>query len=237
MKLSIENTQCTPQLEVENIYAAYVKKEILRGVSLNVVRGEITFLHGGNGSGKSTLLKTIAGLLLPTKGRILFDGKDITRMSVHNRQKVGIGYLLQGGRIFPNLTVGENMAIALKHHRNGKTGSDVQPGSIFHDLREKINVRAGLLSGGQRQMLSIEMVLAQEPDLVLFDEPTGGLTHDLSVEILDHIARFVQKRNCGVLIVEQNVDAARKVCDRQLTLSEAKIVQTIFCERLDKKQP
>jgi ABC-type branched-subunit amino acid transport system ATPase component len=122
------------------------------------------------------------------------------------------------------------MAITLKHHRNGSNGSDVQPGSIFPVLHEKSNVRAGLLSGGQRQMLAIEMILAQEPALALLDEPTGGLSHDLSLEILDHIAKYVQQRNCGVLIVEQNVDAARKVCDRQLTLNEGRIVQTMNCE-------
>ena len=230
---SQRHTQSTPLLMVEDVFAAYVKKEILRKVSLSVNRGEIAVLLGGNGSGKSTLLKAIAGLLHPTTGRIAFDGHDITRMSVHKRQKMGIGYLLQGGRVFPNLTADENMAIVMRHHRNGNNGSDVQLGSIFPALREKTSVRAGLLSGGQRQMLAIEMVLAQEPALVLLDEPTGALSHNLSIDILDHIARYVQQRDCGVLIVEQNVDAARKVCDRQLRLNEGRIVQEIHCEISD----
>jgi ABC-type branched-subunit amino acid transport system ATPase component len=230
MTLTAAHTPSTLLLGVEDVYAAYVKKEILRGVSLNINRGEIAVLLGGNGSGKSTLLKTIAGLLIPATGRIVFDGRDVTRMSIHNRQKAGIGYLLQGGRVFPNLTVGENMATAMKHHRNVNNGSDVKPGSIFPALRDKTGVRAGLLSGGQRQMLAIEMVLAQEPALALLDEPTGALSHDLSIEILDHLARYVQQRDCGALIVEQNVEAARKVCDRQLTLNEGRIVQAIYCE-------
>src|SRR5689334_6229942 len=97
-----------PLLALEGIYAAYVKKDVLRGVSLIVNRGEIVALLGGNGSGKSTMLKTIAGLLHPTKGRVLLDGVDVSDEATHVRQMMGMGYLMQGGRVFPNLTVAEN---------------------------------------------------------------------------------------------------------------------------------
>ena len=218
-------SQTTPLLRVVGVHAAYVKKEILRGVSLTVNRGEIVALLGGNGSGKSTLLKTIAGLLQPTKGQIEFNGRDITQLSVHGRQKGGIGYLLQGGRVFPNLSVEENFEIAMKHHRNGHNGARAKLGSIFPPLREKTNVRAGLLSGGQRQMLAIEMVLAQEPELALLDEPTGALSHDLAITILRTVSQFVKQSSCGILLVEQNVEEATKVSHRCLRLQEGGVAE------------
>lgn len=213
----------TPLLRVEQLHAAYVKKEILRGVSLAVNRGEIVALLGGNGSGKSTLLKTIAGLLHPTQGRIEYQGHDITRLSIHNRQKSGIACLLQGGRVFPNLSVAENFEIAMKHHHNGHNGTEPALGSVFPQLREKVKDRAGLLSGGQRQMLAIEMVLAQKPGLALLDEPTGALSHDLALAILKNISAFVQRSGCGVLLVEQNVEEASKVSHRLLRLQSGMI--------------
>ena len=218
-------------LRVVGVHASYVKKEILRGVSLTVDRGEIVALLGGNGSGKSTLLKTIAGLLQPTKGRIEFNGRDITQLGVHGRQKGGIGYLLQGGRVFPNLSVEENFEIAMKHHRNGHNVAGAKLGSIFPPLREKTNVRAGLLSGGQRQMLAIEMVLAQEPELALLDEPTGALSHDLAILILKTVSEFVRQSGCGALLVEQNVEEASKVSNRCLRLQEGDVTvsSTVGC--------
>lgn len=218
-------SQTPPLLGIEGVHAAYVKKEILRGVSLTVDRGEIVALLGGNGSGKSTLLKTIAGLLHPTKGRIEFNGQDVTQSSVNARQNGGIGYLLQGGRVFPNLSVAENFEIATKHHRNGHNGTGAKLGSIFPALREKTNVRAGLLSGGQRQMLAIEMVLVQEPELALLDEPTGALSHDLAITILKTVSNHVQQTGCGVLLVEQNVKEATKVSHRRLRLELGSVKQ------------
>lgn len=223
MSQQVTNSQSEPLLVIENIHASYVRKEILRGVSLSVKRGEIVALFGGNGSGKSTLLKTVAGLLRPTKGRIEFNGQDITHLSVHGRQKRGISYLLQGGRVFPNLTVLENFEIAMKHHRNGHKGSGAVLGSIFPALCEKTGVRAGLLSGGQRLMLAIEMVLAQEPELALLDEPTGALSADFAHSILDRVSTYVQSKNFGVLLVEQNVLEAQKVARRHLFLANGGI--------------
>lgn len=228
--------QPAPLLHVDGIHAAYVKKEILRGVSLTVDRGEIVAVLGGNGSGKSTLLKTIAGLLQPTEGRIECNGCDITQSSVHGRQKRGIGYLLQGGRVFPNLSVEENFEIAMKHHRNGHNGAGAKLGSIFPPLRDRTNVRAGLLSGGQRQMLAIEMVLAQEPDLALLDEPTGALAPNLASTVLGTIAEHVRTRGCAVLLVEQNVVEADKVSARSFRLVEGVSEKLTAKRRNDESQ-
>jgi ABC-type branched-subunit amino acid transport system ATPase component len=222
------NSQTASLLQVEGVYAAYVKKEILCNISLAVHRGEIVTLRGENGSGKSTLLKTIAGLLHPTKGRIKFKSQDITNLTVPERQREGIGYLLQGGRVFPNLLVAENFEIAMNHHRNGHHLVNAQLGMIFPHLLEKRNVRAGLLSGGQRQMLAIEMVLAQEPEIALLDEPTGALSNDLATLILKTIRDYVQRIHCGVLLVEQNLDEALKVSDRNLRIELGSIKSEVI---------
>jgi branched-chain amino acid transport system ATP-binding protein len=215
-----------PLLTVDNLHAAYVKKEILRGVSLTVSRGEIVALLGGNGSGKSTLLRTIAGLLHSMRGGIQFNGSEITAMSVLERQRLGVGYLLQGGRVFPNLTVAENIEVAMKHQHNVHRGRDLTPGAIFSVLKERAQVRAGLLSGGQRQMLAIEAVLAQEPSLALLDEPTAALSRDAVAQILAAVREFVARTSCGVLLVEQNVQEAKQITDRQLRLVDGRIDQS-----------
>jgi ABC-type branched-subunit amino acid transport system ATPase component len=225
MTTQATNPQAFPLLRIEGVCAAYVKKEILRGVSLTVNRGEIVALIGGNGSGKSTLLKTIAGLLQPTEGRIEFDGRDITRLSVHGRQKAGIGYLLQGGPVFPSLVVEENFGIAMKHRRNGHDGNGTKLGSIFPVLQEKASLRAGLLSGGQRQMLAIEMVLAQRPEVLLLDEPTGSLSPNTVGTILKEIAMFTKNYGCSTLLVEQNVVEAARIANRQLRLQDGIAIQ------------
>jgi ABC-type branched-subunit amino acid transport system ATPase component len=207
-------------LHVEGLHVAYVKKEILCGVSLSVNRGEVVVIVGSNGAGKSTLMKALAGLLRPTRGLILLNGEDITTLSSRQRQKSGVGCLLQGGRVFSNLTVEENFAIALSEHRNGRSGNMPTLGAIFPYLRERSSTRAGLLSGGQRQMLAIEMVLAQEPELALLDEPTGAVALELSRQLLQKIAEYSKTRQAGVLLIEQNVAEAVRIGNHVLRLTE-----------------
>jgi len=217
------NKKNSPLLVAEDIHASYIKKEILHGVSFTMERGEIVALLGGNGSGKSTLLKTIAGLLKPTQGRIFFDGRDISNCAVRTLQKYGIGYLVQGGQIFPNLTVEENFLVAFDHAPKHNS-SMPSLGNIFPDLRIRKNERAGLLSGGQRQMLAIEMVLCQCPSLILLDEPTGSLSPGTADLILDAILSFKKNFGCCILLVEQNVIKAEMIADRCLRLQDGKIL-------------
>jgi branched-chain amino acid transport system ATP-binding protein len=146
-------------------------------------------------------------------------------MSVHGRQRLGIGYLLQGGRVFPNLTVTENLAVAMQNHRKGHQGRSVEPGRIFSALKVRASVRAGLLSGGQRQMLALEVLLAQEPDLALLDEPTAALSRDAVEQILAAVKEFAGRNGCGVLLVEQNVHEAKRITDRQLRLVDGIVGQ------------
>ena len=212
-----------PLLILEDIHASYVKKEILRGVSFEVMPGEVLALLGGNGSGKSTTLKVIAGVLAPSKGRVLFHGKDITHATPHQRQKLGIGYLLQGGRVFPNLTVAENLRIAYSHTRDGAHGTHPPPaiGSIFPELGARQTTRAGLLSGGQRQMLAIEMILAQRPLLALLDEPCAALSPQFASKLLHQIKEQAGNHE-AFLVVEQNTESARIASKRVLNLADGK---------------
>ena len=208
-----------PLLVVEDVHAAYFKKEILRGVSFSVERGEIVAVLGGNGSGKSTLLKTIVGLLRQSRGKIILEGMDISSVAVRSRQQMGIVHLLQGGQIFPNLTVGENFGIAVTHSPECRGGRPAL-GDVFSELKTLKVDRAGLLSGGQRQMLAIEMVLAQRPRLALFDEPTGSLSTSNVGGMLEAIASFSRDFGCSMLLVEQNVAEAQRVAKRCLRLED-----------------
>lgn len=206
-----------PILKVENVHAAYSKKEILRGLSFEVYPGEVVMLLGENGAGKSTALKVIAGLLRPTQGRIEFNGRDITRCDVQERQRLGIGCLLQGGRVFPNLTVQDNFKLALSYgRRNSKPAP--QLGEIFSVLRDRRNDRAGLLSGGQRQMLALEMMAVQQPRIALLDEPSAALSEEHAPALSSMFAEATNDDR-ALVIVEQQPDAIKASQLRQLNLT------------------
>lgn len=211
-------TSSAPILALENVHAAYLQKEILRGLSLTVHAGEIVALLGENGSGKSTTLKVIAGLLRPSQGSVRFRDRELNGLEVSQRQGLGIGYLMQGGRVFPNLTVQENFSLALAQANDaGKNPNSL--GDWFPVLRDREDARAGLLSGGQRQMLAIEMVLTQKPQLLLLDEPTAALSGELAKEILTSIRHCTQSTGAAALLIEQNAEAALATADRTLQLN------------------
>lgn len=207
-----------PILKVEHVHAAYSKKEVLRGLTFEVYPGEVVMLLGENGAGKSTVLKLIAGLVRPTAGRVAFMGQDITHCDVHMRQRLGIGCLLQGARVFPNLTVGENFQLAASYARSSSK-SFPRLGEIFPTLRERAKDRAGLLSGGQRQMLAIEMVCAQQPRLVLLDEPCAALS-EANVPPLLSLLGTAHQNDRAFLIVEQQPEVVRTPSLRQLSLTK-----------------
>jgi len=209
-----------PVLEMDEVHAAYLGKEILRGASLTVGQGEIVAILGENGAGKSTTLKVVAGLLHPSKGSVRFRGRDLLGADTARRQRLGIGYLMQGGRVFPNLTVQENHNLALA---GGRTGQGPAPrlGDWFPALRDRGPTRAGLLSGGQRQMLAIEMVLAQRPGLLLLDEPTAALADDAAAAVLTTVEGYVARESAAALLVEQNIGAALTLAHRRVILAGA----------------
>jgi ABC-type branched-subunit amino acid transport system ATPase component len=211
----------TPLLEICNIHAAYLQKEILHGVSLTVHAGEIVALLGENGAGKSTVLKVVAGLLPPSQGTIRYRGRDLNGLGITERLRLGIGYLMQGGRVFPNLTVQENFELAAAEAR--KAGCEPAClGDWFPLLRDRRHDRAGLLSGGQRQMLAIEVVLARRPELLLLDEPTGALTEEISLLMFSQVKHYVESRAAAALLVE-HVLAASSFATHHLQLTNGAI--------------
>jgi branched-chain amino acid transport system ATP-binding protein len=180
-------------LLVHDVHVYYGEKHVLQGVSLEVKRGEIVALLGRNGVGKTTTLRTIMGLIKPRAGRIIFKDADITGLPAFKRARLGIGYVPQGRRLFPNLTVLENLKSGLR----GKFKWDLLKPvfELFPVLKERVNQKAGTLSGGEQQMLAIARALVTEPELLLMDEPTMGLMPALVHELMERI-KELNMRGC-----------------------------------------
>lgn len=211
-------------LSIENIIAGYSKKEILRGASLRVLSGEITVVIGPNGAGKSTLLKAIVGLLKPKSGKVVWQGKDITRLEPHDHLEEGIAYLMQGGEVFPSLSVGENLQVAgfrLTEERLKERVAWVF--HLFPRLKDLQSRRAGVLSGGERQMLALGMILLQKPKLLLLDEPSaGGLTPALAKEVFKTLRRINEEEKVSILLIEQNIREAVNIAHRVYLLKDGR---------------
>ena len=204
-------------LEVDQIHSFYGKSHILHGVSLNIGRGEIVALLGRNGVGKSTTLKAIMGLVQPSQGRVMFDGRPITGLPSHRLARLGIGYVPEERRIFRLLTVTENLRTGLDRHGVGKDRKTELLDKVydfFPVLAERRNQAGGTLSGGEQQMLAIARAMMLEPKIILLDEPTEGLMPRMVSQIREIIAAL-HRENVAVLLVEQNVPltlaAARRV--------------------------
>jgi branched-chain amino acid transport system ATP-binding protein len=209
-------------LKLENIAASYGKKEILKGVSIHVEKGEIVSLIGPNGAGKSTLLKTIIGLLPPIGGRVLLNGMDITRLAPHERADLGVGYLHQGGSIFPSLSVIDNLRLAavrsVRNNGEAERGRVEEVFRLFPELAEAKESRAGALSGGQKQMLSLAMVTLRKPALLLLDEPSAGLAPKLVDRLMAKIEELNRAHGMTMLLVEQNIRRALAISIRAYSL-------------------
>lgn len=213
--------QTEQRLVLQNIRAGYGKKEILHGVSFTVKPGEILAIIGTNGAGKSTVLKVIAGLLSPREGIIFWNGRDITAVPIHQRARLGIGYLMQSQNIFPSLTVWENLKMGLNAVRSVERRQAPEESlSLFPDLHAHLHRRAGLLSGGQRQMLALAMILCQHPQLLLLDEPSAGLSPKLAQDILQKVQELNRRSRISILLVEQRVREALEIAHRAIVLRD-----------------
>jgi branched-chain amino acid transport system ATP-binding protein len=200
-------------LEARELFSGYGETEILHGVSLHVERGEVVVLIGPNGAGKSTVMKTLFGLLRPTRGRVTLDGQDITGLPPHRLVLTGISYVPQTENVFPSLTIQENLEMGAFIRRD-----DFRPAlravyERFPVLQERRRVRAGTLSGGERQMLAMGKALMLEPKLLLLDEPSAGLAPRLVEEIFAKVAQIAEG-GVGVLIIEQNAKQALRIASR-----------------------
>ncbi len=211
-------------LQVRSIDTFYGTSHILHGVSLEMADRELFAVLGRNGAGKTTLLRSITGVNPPTVGSILLDGTEIAPLKSHRRARLGISYVPQGREIIPDITVAENIYVALL----GK-GSRVKkvPGFVFEyfpALKTLVGQKGGTLSGGQQQQLAIARALVQEPKLLLMDEPTEGLQPSVVEEIEPIIKRIPLERNCAVLLVEQNLDFVRSITQKFAILDTGRIV-------------
>jgi branched-chain amino acid transport system ATP-binding protein len=213
-------------LELKNVHTYYGKIHALKGVSIRVEKGEIVTLIGSNGAGKSTTLRTISGLLTPRIGEVHFAGKRIDQMPSHDIVKLGIAQSPEGRRIFPRLTVLENLELGAYLHdtRSASYHQDLdRVFTLFPRLRERTAQKGGTLSGGEQQMLAIGRALMTRPQMVLLDEPSMGLAPVL-VEQIFEIVKTINAQGTTVLLVEQNASQALQVAHRGYVLQSGEIV-------------
>lgn len=212
-------------LSLNSITASYHKKEILHNVSINIGSGEVVSLIGPNGAGKSTLLKVVAGFLIPKKGTVTLNTEEITTLSPGIRARKGIGYFMQGGEIFQNLTVIENLEMGGFAIKNGSLRQRFDNVfQIFPALKDIQNKRAGLLSGGQRHMLAMGIILMSRPKLLLLDEPSAGLAPALVESILKKAKEINLTTGASILLVEQNIKEALRISDRIYIMKDGQII-------------
>jgi branched-chain amino acid transport system ATP-binding protein len=202
-------------LEVKNIQVAYGKIVAVKDVSVTVNEGEIVTLIGSNGAGKSTTLRTISGLIKPKSGEITFNGKRIDGMPGHDIVSLGICHSPEGRRIFPRMTVKENLELgAFLRNNKAEVAADMERVlDLFPRLKERIKQTAGTMSGGEQQMLAVSRALMGDPKLLLLDEPSMGLAPVLVELIFDTIVK-IRKQGITILLIEQNATAALEVADR-----------------------
>ncbi len=212
------------KLEIENVYTAYDKADVLQGISLNVEPGRITCLLGSNGSGKTTLVRSILGLTPPRAGRILFDGSDITQLPTHRIIAAGIACIPEGRKVFPKLTVEENLRVGAYRERSDKVSGArlAEILQIFPRLAERRTQLAGTMSGGEQAMVSIGRGLMCAPKLLLIDEPSLGLSPRLVKENFN-IIRTINERGITILLVEQNVHQTLEISHCGYVLSKGRV--------------
>ncbi len=213
-------------LKLADVHAYYGKSHVLQGVSLDVGKGELVTLLGRNGVGKTTTLRTIMGLLRPRGGEIRFNGQLLTGSPPHRIPRLGIGYVPQGRQIFPELTVRENLLLALVTDRQRGAKLQDRLESVFASfpvLAQRVGQVAGTLSGGEQQMLAIARAMMTQPQLILMDEPTEGLMPRM-VELVQETVVRLGQQGVSVLLVEQKVRAALEICPRVYVMQKGQIV-------------
>ena len=226
-----------PILKLLNVESAYGPIRAIRGVSLQVQRGQIATVLGSNGAGKSTILKTISGIIDPRKGSVAFKGEEITARDPALIVQRGLSHVPEGREVFPLLSIHDNLMMGAYTRRDRDfVARDIEVVyNYFPILRERAAQDAGLLSGGQQQMLAISRALMAAPDLMLLDEPSLGLSPRLTREIFEIVIRINRERGTTILLVEQNANMALNVADFGYVLENGRIVMEDSCDKLREK--
>ncbi len=213
-----------PLLQVKDLEVYYGVIQALKGISFHVNRGEIVSLIGANGAGKTTTLHTVTGLLHPKHGSITFDGQDLTKIPAHKIVSLGLAHVPEGRRIFQNLTVYDNLLMGAYSQKDKARSAELME-EVFEDfprLKERRRQLAGTLSGGEQQMLAMGRALLSDPEMIVMDEPSMGLSPLLVSEIFEIIQSF-RKAGKTVLLVEQNAKKAMTISDRVYVLETGSI--------------
>jgi branched-chain amino acid transport system ATP-binding protein len=218
-------------LQVDDLTVAYGRIRALRGISLHVEEGEIVALLGSNGAGKTTTLRTISGLLRPVSGSVSFRGQRIDGLRAHEIVQHGIGHVPEGRRIFPRMSVHENLTMGAYRRRDDLKADVERVYELFPVLRERSSQDGGTLSGGEQQMLAIGRALMGQPRLLLLDEPSMGLAPLIVARIFD-IIREINEQGTTVLLVEQNAAQALRLATRGYVLETGEIVMSDSADAL-----
>ena len=221
------------KLRSENIIKIYGDKEVVKGVSVEVNKGEIVGLSGPNGAGKTTSFYMIVGLIKPNSGKVFFDGDDISNLPMYKRAQLGIGYLAQEASIFRKMTVEDNLLSVLEMTNLSKSaqkqkGEDLLKEFGLEKIRKNI---AGLLSGGERRRTEIARCLATDPSFILLDEPFAGVD-PIAVEDIQEIVSKLKEKNIGILITDHNVHETLSITDRAYLLYDGEILKSGTSEEL-----
>jgi branched-chain amino acid transport system ATP-binding protein len=228
----------TDMLVLSNVESAYGPIRAIRGVSLKVKAGEIATVLGSNGAGKTTILKTISGIIDPKRGSVHFKGGEITAADPALIVQQGLVHVPEGREVFPLLSVHDNLLMGAytRADRDGVARDIETAFGYFPILREREKQEAGLLSGGQQQMLAIARALVAAPELILLDEPSLGLSPKLTREIFEIVVRINRERGTTILLVEQNANMALNVADHGYVLENGRIVMEDRCAVLREKE-
>lgn len=221
-----------PLLSVESIYAGYDANQVLQNLSIEIEAGSVVSLVGRNGVGKTTTLRSIMGSVQPSKGSIRFRGEEVGSLSAAATAAKGIAIVPESRRIFPGLTVRENIEVGAMGQRAGGDGPSVDEVlSMFENLQRTEHQYGSSLSGGEQQMLAIARGLVADPDLLLLDEPTEGLAPMIIRQVEDKI-RSLNDQGVTILLVEQNVEVAMNVADRQYVIDNGQVVHEATTDAL-----
>jgi len=219
-------------LAVEGLKTAYGRIPILHGIDLNVAEGEFVGVLGHNGMGKTTLLKALIGLLRPTGGTITLNGENITRMPAYKRNLSGIGYVPQGRDIFPNLSVLDNLKIAMAMHKVEEEKMLEEVLEVFPRLKPLLDRAGRVLSGGEQQILALARCLCGGPSLLLLDEPTEGIQPSIVEEIIEILHGLQTSRNLTIVLVEQNLDFIASLSQRVHIIQRGQLVNEVSPDKL-----